>query len=165
MTNLFGISNDLEQVKAMMIDEEYSDLDLKDTLDSLELEFEAKADSIKYVILEKEANIHALKERKKVINERIKNEQRGIESLKRYLFDAMKFTGKTKFKTNEFNFYIKNNAEQIDKDELDESQIPYYYFNEVVTKKLDTKKLLADIKAGKDIPTVKTKVSESLVIR
>lgn len=165
MTNLFGISNDLDQVKTMMMDPNFSAIDLKDTLDSLELAFESKADSIKYVILEKESNISALKERKKAIDERIKQEERGIKSLKDYLYNAMKFTGKTKFKTNEFNFYIKNNAEQIDKDALDETQIPYEYFNEVVVKKLDTKKLLADIKNGKEIPTVQTKITESLVIK
>lgn len=164
MSNLFGISSDMEQVQAMMIDPEYTDLDLKDTLDSLELEFEQKADGIKYVILEKESRINALKERKKAIDERIKNEQRGIESLKRYLQDAMLLTGKTKFKTNEFSFYIKNNAPQIDKTKLDITRVPKQYFIEQEPK-LDSKQLLTDVKNGVEIPTAELVVTESLVIR
>ncbi|UBH21603.1 siphovirus Gp157 family protein [Macrococcus armenti] len=164
MSNLFGISSDLEQVKAMMIDPEYSEVDLKDTLDSLELEFEKKAEGIKYVMLEKKAHIDALKERKKVIDARIKQEERGIESLNRYLYDAMLFTGKTKFKTSEFTFYIKNNAPQIDREKLDVSKVPSEYFIEQEPK-LDSKKLLNDLKAGKEIETAELKVTESLVIR
>lgn len=79
-------------------------------LQTLDDELEKKADSYAKVMRNNEAMIEAIKEEKKRLNERQKNLENGNNRLKSVLFDAMKETGKTKFKTDLFSFGIQKNG-------------------------------------------------------
>ena len=76
-------------------------------------ELEAKADGYARVIRNMEAQASAFKEEEKRIAENRKRLENGVERLKQNLFESMKATGKTKFKTDLFSFSIQKNGGAI----------------------------------------------------
>ena len=164
MSNLFDLGEGMSQLQLMISDEEITFEDVKDTLESLDMAFEEKANGIKYLELQLDGEVETLEKRKKQIDERIKAKKERKANLKNYLMEAMLYANKTKFKTAEFTFDIKNNATQSDEEKLDITKVPREYFIDQ-EQKLDSKKLLNDIKAGKEIETAELKTTESVVIR
>lgn len=81
-----------------------------DTLEGIEGEFEDKADAYAKIKLELEAEAEKLKAEETRLTERRKRIENNIERLKKSLFDTMKQTGKTKFKTELFSFSIQKNG-------------------------------------------------------
>lgn len=73
-------------------------------------EIEDKADGYARVIRNMEAQVSAFKEEEKRIAEKRKRLESGIEKLNQNLFNSMKATGKTKFKTDLFSFSIQKNG-------------------------------------------------------
>jgi len=73
-------------------------------------EIEDKADGYARVIRNMEAQVSAFKEEEKRIAEKRKRLEAGIEKLNQNLFNSMKATGKTKFKTELFSFSIQKNG-------------------------------------------------------
>lgn len=73
-------------------------------------ELESKADGYARVMRNMEAQAVAFKEEEKRIAEKRKRLESGVERLKQNLFDSMKATGKTKFKTELFSFSIQKNG-------------------------------------------------------
>lgn len=73
-------------------------------------ELESKADGYARVMRNMEAQAVAFKEEEKRIAEKRKRLEAGVEKLKQNLFDSMKATGKTKFKTDLFSFSIQKNG-------------------------------------------------------
>ena len=73
-------------------------------------ELEAKADGYARVIRNMEAQVESFKAEEKRIAENRKRLESGIDRLKQNLFESMKATGKTKFKTDLFSFAIQKNG-------------------------------------------------------
>ena len=77
----------------------------------------------------------------------IKNSQ---ERLKAYVIENYQATGELP-KHDIFNpIKISESAGAVDV--IDESKIPNHYWVEVITKRLDKKRILDDLKSGEDIP-------------
>jgi cell fate (sporulation/competence/biofilm development) regulator YmcA (YheA/YmcA/DUF963 family) len=73
-------------------------------------EIEAKADGYARVIRNMEGSIDSFKAEEKRIAEKRKVLEAAVERLKQNLFESMKATGKTKFKTDLFTFSIQKNG-------------------------------------------------------
>ena len=71
-------------------------------------------------------------------------------------------TGKTKFKTSLFSFGIQKNPPSVVID--DDQAVPFDYLV-VQDPKPDKKRMLAELKAGKELPFARLKQTESLRIR
>ena len=84
--------------------------DVEGILEVIGDELETKADGYARVIRNMEAQVSAFKDEEKRIAENRKRLEAGIERLKQNLFDSMKATGKTKFKTELFSFAIQKNG-------------------------------------------------------
>lgn len=89
-------------------------------------EIEDKADGYARVIRNMEAQTAAFKEEEKRIAEKRKRLEAGVEKLKQNLFDSMKKTGKTDFKTELFSFKIQRNGgkQPVIVDVKDTSELP-----------------------------------------
>lgn len=89
-------------------------------------EIEEKADGYARVIRNMEAQAAAFKEEEKRIAEKRKRLEAGVEKLKQNLFDSMKKTGKTDFKTELFSFKIQKNGgkQPVIVDVKDTSELP-----------------------------------------
>lgn len=131
------------------------------TLESLDDAIEDKAES--YAIIDKELEaqedkfakeIKRLQERKKAISNNRKR-------LKEDLLNGMKLTGKEKFQTDLFSFWIQNNPPRLKV--VDETKIPKKYYIEQQPR-LDTVTLKKDAQAN-EIPGVEIEQTEGVRFR
>ncbi|WP_353420785.1 siphovirus Gp157 family protein, partial [Staphylococcus coagulans] len=106
MTNLFDLNQNELVILEMLENEELSFNDVKDTLDAIKDEQKRKYDAMQKMILSLEGDVDTLKNREKKLNERRKSYENKIKLLKNYMLDSMKYKGETKFKTEEFTYFI-----------------------------------------------------------
>lgn len=84
--------------------------DYEGILETIEDELEIKADGYARIIRNMEAEVKALKDEEKRLADKRKQRETAIDHLKQNLFNSMKLTGKTKFKTDLFSFSIQKNG-------------------------------------------------------
>lgn len=99
---------------------------LADTLEALGGEIEDKADGYAKVMKQLEADAAALKAEEKRLARRRSACENSIARMKKALQTTMETTGKTKFKTNLFSFWIQKNAPRLVVD--NEKKVPAEYF-------------------------------------
>ena len=112
MGSLFELTAEYKQLLFMLEDAEEADDEtmtevIRDTMDLLEGDIEAKADSIAYIKRQLDADEEMLKKEEQRLRARresiVRNRQRLMESL----MEAMRITGKEKFKTKFNSFGIR----------------------------------------------------------
>lgn len=135
---------------------------ITEALDNVGEELEAKAENIAKLIKTLEVDITGYKAEELRLSNKRKSLENRVKSLKEYLDNAMKVTGKTKFKGQLFSFSIQKNPPSVNV--FDEKLIPEEYFIPQEPT-LDKKRLLTDIKNGAKIPGAEIKQTESLRIR
>ncbi|EGQ3285748.1 siphovirus Gp157 family protein [Staphylococcus pseudintermedius] len=161
MTNLFDLNQNELAILEMLENEELSFDDVKDTLDAIKDEQKRKYDAIQKMILSLKGDINTLKERETALSKRRKSYENKIKSLQNYMLDSMKFKGETKFKTEEFTYFIrKSETTQIE----DENVIPEKYKTPQLPK-IDKKQIKKDIKAGIEVKGASLVENESLGVR
>lgn len=161
MTNLFDLNQNELTILEMLENEELSFDDVKDTLDAIKDEQKRKYDAMQKMILSLKGDVNTLKEREKALSKRRESYENKIRSLRNYMLDSMKFKGETKFKTEEFTYFIKNSdSTQID----DENAIPDKY-KTPQPPKIDKKQIKKDIKAGIEVAGASLVENESLGVR
>ena len=113
MASLYELTQDFETVINML----YTDVDeqtIFDTLESIEGEIEDKADGYAKVIRGIESDISGLKSEEKRIKERRQALENRISLMKKSLEEAMRTTGRVKFKTSLFSFGIQKNPVSVE---------------------------------------------------
>lgn len=147
MATLYELTDEWLQLLQLAEDGEIDADVFADTLEGLDFEIELKADGYAKVIAELDHTIAALKAEEKRMSSRRKAMENHIEQMKKSLFEAMRSTGKEKFKTDLFSFSIRKNPASVI---LDTTDIPEEYLvpqDPMVNKK----QIMADLKAGKDL--------------
>ena len=162
---LYELTADYENLLHLAEDPDTDPQILKDTMEAIEGEIEEKADGYAMIVKELEAQELALKmETDRLTNRRLAISN-NITCLKRGLEAAMRLTGKTKFKTTLFSYGIQKNPPSVVMDEQYIENIPEDYLK-YKDPDIDKKRILADIKAGKDLTGIAHIVqTESLRIR
>ncbi|MGS0657086.1 siphovirus Gp157 family protein [Staphylococcus arlettae] len=161
MSTLFNLTDDYKQVYDL-IAEQGDEQVLNDTLSSINDALEDKADGYVAVIKTLEGDNKAIDDEIKRLQQRKTTNKNGIDRLKESLKEAMETTGKTKFKTALNSYTIASNAPS--KDITDLKLIPDEYWVSQAPK-INSKLLLDDLKAGKEIPGVELKRTQSLRVR
>nr|DAE03524.1 MAG TPA: resistance protein [Siphoviridae sp. ctpoI7] len=156
--NLYELSQNYLAVQDMDLEPET----LKDTLDSIEEAIEVKAENIAKWIRNLEADKKAFEEEEKRFKEKKQAADNRIKSLKLYLEDNMRLTGKTKFKAGFFSFAIQNNPPSVEV--FDEALIPKQFLIEQPVK-IDRAGIKELLKAGEEVPGAELKHSTGLRIR
>lgn len=149
MSTLYEITGDYLRLLEMLEEEESIDPQaFNDTLEGIEGEFEIKADGYARVLKELEAEagkydaeIQRMTARRDSLNNRSK-------MLKQHLYESMKATGKTKFKTDLFSFGIQKNGGLQPMEIVPEMEIP----DEYCRKEPDNTKIREAIKNGAELP-------------
>lgn len=110
-----------------LYDDDYDEETLLDTLEGIEGEIEAKADNYARIMQRLNGDAELLKKEE----ERLSRKRRTLENrsawLKNQLYQAMKETGKTKFKTDLFSFGIQKNGGKAPMKIDDPEAIPEKY--------------------------------------
>ena len=156
--NLYELSQNYLAVQEMDLDEET----MRDTLDSIEEAIEDKAENIAKWIRNLEADKKAFEEEEKRFKEKKQAADNRIKSLKQYLEDNMRLTGKTKFKAGFFSFSIQNNPPSVEV--FDEALLPKRFLIEQPPK-IDRAGIKELLKAGEEVPGAELKQTEGLRIR
>lgn len=113
MPTMYELTADYKTVLEMMYDTEIDPQIIADTLESITAEIEVKAENTAIIMKELDAEAAKLKAEEQRLNARRKVYENRVANLKQGLFDAMKLTGKTKFKTDLFSFNITKNGGKI----------------------------------------------------
>lgn len=149
MSTLYEITGDYLRLLEMLEEEESIDPQaFADTLDGIEGEFEIKADGYARVLKELtaeagkyDAEIQRMTARRDSLNNRSK-------MLKQHLYESMKATGKTKFKTDLFSFGIQKNGGLQPMEIVPDMEIP----DEYCRKEPDNTKIREALKNGVELP-------------
>lgn len=154
---LYELTGAFNQV-ADMLEYDSENAAIIDTLESLDLAIEEKADGYAKLIRNQEASSKAFDEEIKRMKERKQAVDNNVKRMKLSLQNAMVEIGKTKFKTDLFSFNIQKNQPSVEI--IDETLVPEKF--KKVTIDFDK---TAIKKAEEDVPGVEIKQSESLRIR
>ena len=110
MSNLYELKENWKQVADMLYEEDIDEQCVLDTLEAIEGEIEDKADSYAMIIKNLLASAEAKEIEAKKMAEKANAEKNRAKLLKQNLYEIMKETGKTKFKTDLFSFSIQKNG-------------------------------------------------------
>lgn len=113
MASMYELTADWSAVLAMAQDPDVDPQAIADTLEAIGGEIEDKAEKTAIVMKELEAEAAKLKAEEQRLKDRRVKVENNIKDIKQRLFDAMKTTGKEKFKTELFSFSIAKNGGKI----------------------------------------------------
>lgn len=165
MATLFELTEDLMRLYDMASEPDWDEEALQDTIEGVEGEIEIKADGYAKVMRQMDGDIASLKAEIARLSDRKKSMENSKERIKKSLEAAMTATGKTKFKTELFNFSIQKNPPSLKlADDLDISNVPaeFIVFSEPT---IDKTKVKDAIKEGAEFEWAHMEQSEGLRIR
>ena len=161
MATLYEITGDF--LKLLDMAEELDEEVFRDTLEGIEGELEIKADGYAKVIAELDNRSEGLDREIKRLTDRKKAIGTNIARIKGNLESAMIATGKTKFKTELFNFGIQKNNPRLVLDKgIEDIPLDYYIFQDPIA---DKEKIAQELKEGKELDFAHLEQGESLRIR
>ncbi|WP_321024597.1 siphovirus Gp157 family protein [Eisenbergiella porci] len=163
MSTLYEITGQYLQLLEMLEEEDnLEEQVVKDTLEGIEGELEIKADGYARIIRELDTEAVKYEAEKKRLEERSNALRNRSRILKDHLYNSMKVTGKTKFKTDLFSFGIQKNGGLQPMEIVPDVEIP----DEYLKKEPDNIKIREAIKEGKSLPfAVLKERGDHLVIR
>lgn len=113
MATMYELTSDFQEVLELASNPDIDPQAIADTLEAINLEIEIKAENTAKVLRELDGMAAALKAEEQRLNARRKSIENNVERIKAGLYEAMKTTGKTKFKTALFSFSIQKNGGKI----------------------------------------------------
>lgn len=113
MASMYELTTDWAAVLEMAQDPDIDPQAIADTLEAIGGEIEDKAENTAIIMKELEAEAAKLKAEEQRLKDRRTRVENNIKDIKQRLFDAMKMTGKEKFKTTLFSFSIAKNGGKI----------------------------------------------------
>ena len=159
---MYELTADYMTVLNMATDGETPPDAIADTLEAIGGEIEIKAENSAVIMQELTAESEKLKNEIDRLTARKKSLETNVAAIKERIFDAMKTTGKEKFKTTLFSFSIGKNPAKLVID--DAEKIPRKYLIPQPAK-IDNAKLKEELKAGKVCKYAHLEQSESLRIK
>ena len=154
MANLYEIQDEILNC----IDMETGEIIDIDKFDNLRLERDTKIENIGLWIKNLRSEAEAYKTEKDSFAERQKRAENKAESLKRYLSSVLE--GK-KFSTSRLDISFRKSTRV----EIDESQLPANFLQEVVSYKIDKSDIGKKLKAGETIKGAELVESQNIQIK
>lgn len=121
---LYELTEDYMNLLALAEDPDIDEQAFADTLDGIEGAIEIKAENYAKIMRQLEADAAACDAESKRLKNKSKTIENNIKRMKQALQYAMMATGKTKFKTQLFSFYIQKNSASVVMDEQYIENIP-----------------------------------------
>ena len=150
MANIYEIKNEFNTLWSILEDELVDDEALVGAWETATEDLAEKLENCCKYIKNEEALIAGLKEEEERLNARRKAKENAIKRLKALMQDAMLASGEKKIQCGTFTTSIQNNAPSVVVDEQYIENIPSEYLR-VKEPEIDKKKMLEDLKAGKDL--------------
>lgn len=157
MATLYELTGQFNHVAEMLVDEGIDQEVIIHTLESIDAAIEEKADNYAKLIKNQESDSKGIADEIKRLQARKQAVDNNARNMKLSLQNSMIEIGKTKFKTELFNFNIQKNPVKVDI--VDENLIPDEF------KKIKIEYDKTAIKKADNVPGVELIQSESLRIR
>ena len=150
MSTLYKLTEDYMNLLALAEDPDIDEQAFMDTLDGIEGAIEIKAENYAKIMRQLEADAAACDAESKRLKNKAKTIDNNIRRMKQALQFAMQATGKTKFKTPLFSFYIQKNPASVVMDEQYIENIPERF---LIRKdpEINRKAIRDAINAGEDL--------------
>lgn len=161
---LYDLTDEYMRLLELAEDSDIEDEIIIDTMDALTGEIECKFEGYGKILSQMNNDISSLKEEEKRISERRKSIENRVSKIKEHLMHSMNAMGTHKIKTTLFSFNIQRNPVSVMVD-VPWTKLPEDYLK-YKDPEIDKKRILADLKAGKDLEGIAHIVqTESLRIR
>ena len=131
---LYEISSRYLQALEMATDPD-EEIDIGDTLEAIEGEWEEKAKAVSAYVLNSMASVEAMKAAEKRIYDRRKHAEAQMERLKKYLLDNMQDTGITKIECPYFKISLAKCPPSVEV--VNEELIPEEYWRVKTIREVD----------------------------
>lgn len=162
-TTLFELVGDYLRLYEMADDPDTDPQAFFDTMEGIEGAIEDKADGYACVIAKLNGEAKAIKEQEERLYNRRMAIENNVKRMKENLQDAMELTGKVKFRTTLFNYWVQNNPVSVVLDTDDIDSVPSIYVKTV--KDFDKTAIKDAIKNGEDIGFAHLEQTRGLRIR
>lgn len=162
-TTLFELVGDFLRLYEMADDPDTDPQAFFDTMEGIEGAIEDKADGYACVIAKLNGEAKAIKEQEERLYNRRMAIENNVKRMKENLQDAMELTGKVKFRTTLFNYWVQNNPVSVVLDTDDIDSVPSIYVKTV--KDFDKTAIKDAIKNGEDIGFAHLEQTRGLRIR
>ena len=163
MSKLYEITSQyLVALEQLEVDEETGEISGYEALESVQGNFEEKAENIALYIKDELAMESSIKAERMALAEREKSHKRKAESLKRYLVNSMSAVGKAKLETPKVKLsFRKSVSTEVD----DLNLIPKDFIRTITEEKPDLTAIKKAIQAGQEIPGARLEEKQNLQIR
>ena len=149
MSTLYELTNEYQELLAMMEDPEVDPEVLTDTMEGIQGEIEIKAEGYVIIMKELEAQAEKFNTEIKRLTERKASLENNVKRMKNSLLTSMQAIGKDKIPTEHFKISIAKNGGLQPMKLADLSEIPDEYI--IKEPKADTKKIRDALAAGKEL--------------
>lgn len=163
MTALYVLANEYRQAAELLADLDMAPEVVRDTLESISGELEAKACNIAMMARNLEATAVAIKEAEASLSKRRKAIEAKADWLRGYILAAMDATGVQKISSPYFVISARDNPASVDV--FDASMVPSQFMREPKPPEPDKTKIAEAIKQGQDVPGCKMARGRRLDIR
>jgi len=136
---------------------------INDTLEGLKGDIQVKTQNVAAFILNRQAEIEAVKGASRKLSERARIEQNNLDGLKSYLLLNMEATGTTEVRSPEIVVKIRNNPSKVIIDET--IPLDKKFMVEKITSQPDKKIIKEAIKSGETVNGAHLEKTKSLVIK
>lgn len=147
MLSLYDMNQEWQNVFEMLLDPEVPEKAVYDTLEMIEADMDTKADGYAKIIKSMEGDASQIDEEIKRLQNRKASITNRKEWMKARLYDTMKATGRTKFKTPLFSYSIQKNGGAKPVDLM--GVVPAEWLK---PGDPDTKRIREYLEAGNDLP-------------
>lgn len=110
MISMYQMEREWQEVFKLLLDPEVPEEAVFDTLEMIEADMDTKADRYAMVLRDMDGDVAAIEGEIKRLQDRKTFISNRKKALKKRLYDTMKATGRTKFKTALFSFSIQKNG-------------------------------------------------------
>lgn len=152
MSSLYELTEEYRRIETLLQESDWDEKTIEDTLESLEYDWAEKARNVARMIKNKEALMIAINEAGKEMAERFKKEEAKVTRLKAYLAMCMRNHQVERMEYPEFCISVKNNPGKLQIENLSLIPDEYMISPPPLPAKPDKRKILEDLKSGKQIP-------------
>ena len=145
-TSLFDLTGDWLRLYEMADDPETDPAAFFDTMEGLEGEIEDKADRYAAIITKLKGEADLIKKQEEAFKAKREAKENAVKRLKEGLYQSMKLTGKTKFKTAFYSFYTQA-TESV---KLDTEKVPERFLR-YKEPEIDKTAIKTALKNGEDL--------------
>lgn len=165
MTSLYQLSTEYQQAQTKLLESDFDEVTIKDTLEGLAGDLEVKAVNVAMFIRNVEVTADAIKQAETEMANRRKALEKKVDALKQYLKENMQACGISKIESPYFALTIKKNPPAVIIDNAGIIPSELYVYPEAPAPYPDKKAIAEELKAGYEVSGAHLEQVERLEIK